>query len=354
MSSSFRPERLDLVVLWRLSTVARVAPTHAALQKELARFAPDLSVADVEASIDRLRGRDHLEPDGLVSAAGKAALAAEVGVNAKWVAVADSWLPAFALGYKVGEAGVRKSFKDRWTAAIVARHYGFARESRLPPTGAVVANAIVWRRLGLPGTAPHVVPATLVAAVLGGLLGRECGNPTRGIKWLADRATGATRSAWRVPRDAVVRTWLSGRDWTEPVEAIAGLPGVNAAPDGKTRPPVTVTPPAPVGAPPRDGRDEATVDDLTSFARRVREAALHANAGVFGDRKVFISALWRSLDSHEDLETFKRKLVEANRRGLLHLHRADLVQEMDPAEVAASATPYMDATFHFVEREETP
>lgn len=112
------------------------------------------------------------------------------------------------------------------------------------------------------------------------------------------------------------------------------------------------------GSQPGSSQGGSTSGGLEDFARQVRDAAGRARSGVFGDRKVFISALWRDLSGPGDgagsLEQFKQRLVEANRRGLLRLYRADLVEEIDPAEVAASATRYLDATFHFVEREVTP
>jgi hypothetical protein len=89
----------------------------------------------------------------------------------------------------------------------------------------------------------------------------------------------------------------------------------------------------------------------------VREAAAHAHTGLFGDRKVLISALYRELGARAgvpDLEAFKHLLVEANKRGLLHLHRADFPEGLDESEVSASATHYLHAVFHFVERQETP
>lgn len=75
--------------------------------------------------------------------------------------------------------------------------------------------------------------------------------------------------------------------------------------------------------------------------------------GRFGDQKVFVAAIWRVL--HRDprfsgmsMETFKRHLVDANRRGLLSLARADLVAAMDPSEVELSEIRDDIATYHFV------
>jgi hypothetical protein len=46
---------------------------------------------------------------------------------------------------------------------------------------------------------------------------------------------------------------------------------------------------------------------------------------------------------------FKDRLIEANRQGLIRLSRADLVEAMDPADVRASETTWLNAVFHFVE-----
>lgn len=75
--------------------------------------------------------------------------------------------------------------------------------------------------------------------------------------------------------------------------------------------------------------------------------------GRFGPDKVFISYVWQRLRQEleprgVDEHRFKAQLAAANNRRLLNLSRADLVEAMDPAAVAASATPYLDATFHFV------
>lgn len=45
---------------------------------------------------------------------------------------------------------------------------------------------------------------------------------------------------------------------------------------------------------------------------------------------------------------FKSWLLAAQREGLVRLCRADLVEAMDPAKVAASEICYLSATFNFV------
>ena len=92
------------------------------------------------------------------------------------------------------------------------------------------------------------------------------------------------------------------------------------------------------------------------------------DAGRFGDRKVFIAALWTQMRGIEaqtgdtltdgaTIEHFKAWLLRARlltRNGtedgarLVLLCRADLVAAMDPARVAASETLTDGAAFHFV------
>jgi hypothetical protein len=94
--------------------------------------------------------------------------------------------------------------------------------------------------------------------------------------------------------------------------------------------------------------------DLPAFAATVR--ALVSNSPPqdrFHDNKVFIAALWRASQRELNfpslsLPEFKRRLVEANARHLLHLSRADFVQAMDPVLLAESETTYENAAFHFV------
>lgn len=118
------------------------------------------------------------------------------------------------------------------------------------------------------------------------------------------------------------------------------LRGAQPAPTDTTP---AVTPPA---KPP-------VADDLPGFAANVRGAAQATPTGRWHDNKVFISHVWdelrrRGADGRMTFGDFKSRLIEANRAQLIELSRADLVQAMPPEDVAASETPYLNATFHFV------
>jgi hypothetical protein len=85
------------------------------------------------------------------------------------------------------------------------------------------------------------------------------------------------------------------------------------------------------------------------------EPSTRGAKGRFGDRKVFIAALWRQLRTSPafegmTLDRFKQRLVEAHEKGLLVLARADLVAAMDPDEVAQSQWegPGGFPSYHFV------
>ena len=71
----------------------------------------------------------------------------------------------------------------------------------------------------------------------------------------------------------------------------------------------------------------------------------------FGDRKIFISALWREAGARLQglsFNQFKDALIAAHRERLLQLARADLVAAMDNGAVMASEAKADGATFHFV------
>lgn len=110
-------------------------------------------------------------------------------------------------------------------------------------------------------------------------------------------------------------------------------------------------------APPPVRAVEPTVDEV---ARAVRQEApaiqpQHDSDGKsfgrFGDRKVFINAVWARVSPHfpgMSMASFKDKLVHAHRDGLLQLARADLVQAMNQDAVEESEILSGVSSFHFI------
>lgn len=93
-------------------------------------------------------------------------------------------------------------------------------------------------------------------------------------------------------------------------------------------------------------------ENLEAFAKAIVTAARTSQTGWFGDNKVFLShaiqAYRRVWGPIKDVDA-KRWLLEANGAGLLELARADLVEAMDPRDVAASETAIGDlARFHLL------
>lgn len=95
---------------------------------------------------------------------------------------------------------------------------------------------------------------------------------------------------------------------------------------------------------------------LEDFARAVNDQAGRED-GWSGGRKVFIATVYRGLRTRFPSyfgkltpAQFKLNLVNANRRGLVVLIRADLVAAMPAALVAESETRHLEATWHFIEK----
>ena len=93
---------------------------------------------------------------------------------------------------------------------------------------------------------------------------------------------------------------------------------------------------------------------LRDFAHDVLLAARHPKTKRFGEDRAYIASVWRQFHGGAwSLPSFKVALVEANRRGLIQLSRADLVMAMDPDLVRQSTTHQANATFHFVQIQDT-
>jgi hypothetical protein len=269
-----------------------------------------------------------LDADHRVHDAGE--LARRIGGAAQsWPELSDRVLPALALGIAAGEAKLRARLdsRDAWAAAIVGRSLGLWRDGA-PPTLAAVCDALAWRELGLPG-APKRCPPEIRALFVQRHLGGEAGSPDRLVRVLAARELGAPRPELRALRDALVRGWLAGQE-------IGSASNAASSAAGRT--------------------PDAAPEAAASFVDTVLRAADEVVDGWFGDRKVFVSAVWEQLRrdprwAELGLGEFKAQLVAAHRAGELALARADLVAAMDPALVAASETAADGASFHFLVKE---
>ena len=237
-----------------------------------------------------------------------------------WGVIKTIYLPGCAIDLPASSDALLKTIKSEpnFQAILLKRQYGLPVADLPNPKETI--EALAWKLMGFDGETRQFTLDNIKIA----LLNRESGDeratklPKAATKLLAKRLGLATDDPKKL-RDAVVRGWI----------------------DQSENPSSPSPAPTPIEL------------DLPEFAERVKAAALVCPTGRFGDSKVFISHLWRALQSDPefskmDLSAFKERLAEANNARLLDLSRADLVQAMDPTDVDESELHYLNATFHFV------
>jgi hypothetical protein len=199
-------------------------------------------------------------------------------------------------------------------------------------TVAAVCDALIAKALGMP---PGKLSLSAIRAhVLAGRVGLEA----KGEPWDIAARVAAVELKIRgeVNKDALDRAL--GRRWFRERADAKAPPTAQELPTAPESP-QTTTPPA---------------DASAALLQVVRETiARVGEEGRFGDEKVFVSALWHSMEQDRrlgdlSLDRFKRWLVRANRDGWLVLVRADLVGAMDQNLVADSEIEDRGSTFHFV------
>ncbi len=165
----------------------------------------------------------------------------------------------------------------------------------------------------------------------------------------ASRGLHPARNDVNSLREATLRHWVEERGRTSVEEADRKPPA--AAPSAGNVSPLSS--PAAAPAPPTPSSAGLAERDLETFARYVLRVARAAPTAKGGE-KVFIRHVWdrfRQDPATASLtrEQFDARLIEANRRNLLALSRADLVVPVDPEDVRASEVrlPH-GGTVHFV------
>lgn len=309
------PTLPDLILLRLLPATKSVGA--AVLRKDLAAVSgrPPGTEAVAEA-VAGLRAEGFLTPRGnRLSDAGRARALQFLGLGelpprTSWAGVTAKFLVPRALGLDADAAEyVRTADAGRLAAFLLKRELGLPNAG---DTVAAVVDALLCRELGHPQFASlnALVRATLGKAVGGGPLAK------------ADAAK------------ALPRVKLNAKSGRKEHLCAAVLAGTRPKP----------VEPEPAGEEPFD---------LEAFANTVKAVARTCPTGRFGGYKVFISHVWEQLRDEPRFrplgpDGFKAELIEANRARLLTLSRADLVQLMDPADVRASETTYLTATFHFI------
>ncbi len=310
-------ELAENLILARLLVRGSRPPLRANLQKSLASlFLQRLSPAEwrslFDAALDGLIARDLVvrKPLGLTDAGRDRALdywqIDRMPGNVRWETLKREYIVPRVLGILRHEVTGRDKTKS-FVAAILKARYRLPAEVGTSATA--VVNALAWQQVDIVSTARFTPQAVVSQALLKSARPVSAADLARQLARLALDTTGNDLFT------GALRQWIARA----------------------TEGPTTVE----------------NADKLPGFAETICRTARNSQTGRFGDNKVFISQVWRAFQARENfdgltLAEFKERLVEAHRRRLLELSRADLVERMDPREVAESETKYLDATFHFV------
>jgi hypothetical protein len=300
----------------------------------------DETLAALEtAGLARRKARGGLE----LSSQGRAHALAWLGVKrlpegTSWKKLKNTHLLARVLELPPSNGNLaRLSTADGMRAVLVQKQLG--GESPGSRSLTQVRDALCWKQLGVDTDRPFTLAAVQAVLLARALQTSREAEPTQAMRQLAARSVGAKRSDADSLRLAALRSWLVPSS-----ASVTPLSVPSTAPSSRN---VLATLPDPAFF----DTEAAAREDLQTFAERVRQAASSSASGRFGEDKIFISHVWRTLRGQLqglDEQTFKSRLVEANRARFLSLSRADLVEAMNPADVADSETRYLGATFHFI------
>jgi hypothetical protein len=193
---------------------------------------------------------------------------------------------------------------------------------------------------------------------------RDFGTDSRLIATLAAECVGASSTDPEAVRLALLRQYFMLPAKAPPAKKPVAKRPVIVAP----HPVQPVAPPPPVPqvlrpqVSPSAPRLEPAIPtplpavgrpDLAGFVSEVRRHAAAAAAGWSGDRKAYISHVWRNVHGQHpgwnlsEIE-FKAMLAEAHRTGQIVLANADLKDKSNIKDVQDSAVSYRNAVFHFI------
>jgi hypothetical protein len=310
------PEALDVLLL-RLLPATRKPPVAGIVRKSLdAVLASRLSSEEFDDLVRQARS-DGLLAQGLrLTDAGRARALAILGLDSvpprlQWRTIQSRYLTPLALGLPVPGPGEK------------------------PLTGDQIKAQAMARQLGL-----SVRRTATIKHVMIGLVGKDLGF--------------ADETDWKRLLRRVVSRHLKSSEVLSNKEINKQFPRVTLdLPAGRSNHLQARLIRDYLARRPADPVPAETTFDLAAFAATVRTAARHCPTGRYGENKVFISHLHRYLRDEPsfpplDLDMFKSRLAEANAAGLIELARADLVQDMDPADVRDSEIRRLTGLFHFV------
>ena len=320
-------EMAEHLILARLLVRGSRAPTRRDVEKSLdALFVERLGKSEwrtvFSSAFDRLVDIEQVssQPIALTPAGRDRALGFwqidEVPPRVRWETLKRQYIVPRVLGLSRQVFSGKDKTKSLIAAVLKTRYHLSPDTAETLPA---VVNALAWRQLNIDSTA-RFTPQAVVAKVLL----KSSRNP---------QTDQVARSLARLVFDTAGNDLFAGalRQWI--ASGAIGAASKTAAVDFSST----------------AGRD----GELTTFAGDTLAAARGTKTGWFGDNKVFISQVWNHLRAQREFATttlarFKERLVEAHRRRLLELSRADLVERMDARDVAESETKYLDGVFHFL------
>lgn len=92
-----------------------------------------------------------------------------------------------------------------------------------------------------------------------------------------------------------------------------------------------------------------TDEDHRSFVWQLNQASQRLDGDAkFGNDRWFIAPFWHAFNWDMSRDEWNARLVRAMQAGFVSLHRADLVEVMDPKTVADSEIRYQGGTWHFI------
>lgn len=338
------PVRLQTLALARAQTSSKPM-TAAAIAKDLERFAPASGPEwreAVAAALAALKGQGVIDDKHRVLDREALAKRLEGSGKRKWQQLVERLVPALGLGIAGKDAFAKQILdgRDGWAAAIAGRALSLWTAGP-PPTASALRDLLVWRRLGLPGK-PKSLPDEVRAHFLQLELDTTPSPSDRLLRILAARALDVQPSDLKVWRNALGQRWLTRRELGGATSDAAPQPASAAAAPAAAAP----APPAAAAAAP-------------SFAAALRRAALAVPLeGRFGERKIFLAAVWDELRrapawQELSLADFKARVLAAHRAGEVSLARADLVGAMSPQLVERSeVTTAAGDAVHFLLRPE--
>jgi hypothetical protein len=337
--------------------------TRSALAQDLGTMVPHrLAAAAWRALIDReidallalgaLReGHGHLQVTHEGAEAARGFLGGRGALPRAWRELRDVRLVARALGLErlAGKDLKALARPDGLRVAIVQAAYklkmkGLATPSRLRAALATLAlERAFGNQLGATLSAKSALPAKagrLLAAQLA-RNPRDFGTDRRLIAALAAEHVGVKPGDLEALRRAVLCRFFA--DAVGPAGEVS-----RAAPRGSAR-----LEPLPRPVPPPLAGGVGARPDLPLFVLEVRRQAGRLAEGWIGNRKAYISHVWRALAQARadwglsEIE-FKCMLLEAHRAGQLALAHADLKDHKSIKDVQESAVVYKNTVFHFV------